>query len=57
LITHEYIVAGDEAAEITQAGTRFLEIPDPAKAFEAVKAKAQWARKITVLSGSRSWIT
>src|SRR4029450_11749131 len=23
-ITHEYIVAGDEAAEITQAGTRFL---------------------------------
>jgi DNA-binding transcriptional ArsR family regulator len=24
LITHEYIVAGDEAAEITQAGTRFL---------------------------------
>jgi hypothetical protein len=24
LITHEYIVVGDEAAEITQAGTRFL---------------------------------
>ena len=24
LITHEYIVAGDEAAELTQAGTRFL---------------------------------
>ena len=24
LITHEYIVVGDEAAEITQAGARFL---------------------------------
>jgi hypothetical protein len=34
----------------------WLDGPDPAEAFEAVKAKAQWA-EITALSGSRSWIT
>jgi hypothetical protein len=30
--------------------------PDPAEAFESVKAKAQWAENHG-LSGSRSWTT
>jgi hypothetical protein len=34
----------------------WLDTPDPAAAFEAVKAKALWAED-HALSGSRSWIT
>ena len=34
----------------------WLDSHDPAEAFEAVKAKAQWAENHS-LSGSRSWIT
>jgi hypothetical protein len=34
----------------------WLDTPDPAEAFEAVKAKRN-GRRITALSGSQSWIT